>query len=172
MGLQRFVSVGRHSGYKLWKLFPGRSLRDWLRTKNDLDPNALLFPISAKVPGGVERWTSKMMRADLKAARKKWIKEAKTVAEKEERKKSDFLMYRNDAGLFADLHSLRHTFVTNLERAGVRPALRKPWQGTATFVLTMGIYTHIGLHDQSSAIELLPAPPELAVGKVGKGNGN
>jgi hypothetical protein len=28
----------------------------------------------------------------------------------------------------------------------------------------MGIYTHIGLNDQSSAIELLPAPPELRPG--------
>jgi len=25
----------------------------------------------------------------------------------------------------------------------------------------MGVYTHINLNDQSSAIELLPAPPEL-----------
>jgi hypothetical protein len=25
----------------------------------------------------------------------------------------------------------------------------------------MGVYTHIGLHDQQMAIELLPSPPEL-----------
>ena len=30
--------------------------------------------------------------------------------------------------------------------------------------LTMGVYTHIALNDQSSAIELLPAPPELRSG--------
>ena len=38
----------------------------------------------------------------------------------------------------------------------------------------MGVYTHIGLHDQSTAIELLPAPPELIAGKVvtAQGNGN
>ena len=55
-----------------------------------------------------------MMRADLKAARKKWIKEAKTAKEKEERQKSDFLMYQNDAGLFADFHSNRHYAVSRI----------------------------------------------------------
>jgi integrase/recombinase XerD len=147
-------------------------LRDWLQTKNDLDPNALLFPISAKVPGGVERRTSKMMRADLKAARKKWIMEAKTAKEKEERQKSDFLMYCDHAGLFADLHSLRHTFITNLERAGVSPRTAQTLARHCDIRLTMGIYTHIGLHDQSSAIELLPAPPELIAGKVVAEQGN
>jgi hypothetical protein len=36
--------------------------------------------------------------------------------------------------------------------------------------LTMDVYTHIGLHDQRTAIELLPAPPEirpLANGRAG-----
>lgn len=149
-------------------------LREWLQSKNDLDPNALLFPVSAKVPGGVDRRTSHMMRADLKAARKKWIKESKTMKERKEREKSDFLKYQNDAGLFADLHSLRHTFITNLERAGVSPRTAQTLARHCDIRLTMGIYTHIGLNDQSTAIELLPAPPELAVGKVGteQGNGN
>jgi hypothetical protein len=37
--------------------------------------------------------------------------------------------------------------------------------------LTMGVYTHIGLHDQSAAIELLPAPPEIKKTKKGSSNG-
>ena len=36
----------------------------------------------------------------------------------------------------------------------------------------MGVYTHIGLHDQSAAIELLPAPPEIGTAKKGSSNGN
>ena len=37
--------------------------------------------------------------------------------------------------------------------------------------LTMGVYTHIGLHDQSAAIELLPAPPEIKKSRKGSSNG-
>ena len=37
--------------------------------------------------------------------------------------------------------------------------------------LTMGVYTHINLHDQSVAIELLPAPPEIKKTKKGSANG-
>jgi hypothetical protein len=94
-------------------------LRTWLESKKDLSEKDLLFSISAKVPGGIERRTSKMMRVDLKAARKKWIEEAKTPKEKTNRENSDFLKYQNSAGQFADFHSNRHTFITNLERAGV-----------------------------------------------------
>jgi hypothetical protein len=32
----------------------------------------------------------------------------------------------------------------------------------------MGVYTHIGLHDQTTAIERLPAPPELTAQPFGK----
>jgi hypothetical protein len=32
----------------------------------------------------------------------------------------------------------------------------------------MGIYTHIGLHDQTRAIESLPAPPETKEGGNGQ----
>ena len=35
----------------------------------------------------------------------------------------------------------------------------------------MGVYTHISLHDQSAAIELLPAPPEIKKAKKGAANG-
>jgi hypothetical protein len=103
-----------------------------------------------------------MMRADLKAARQKWIQEVKTPKERKEREKSDFLQYQNDAGLFADFHSNRHTFITNLERAGVSPRTAQTLARHCDIRLTMGVYTHIGLHDQTTAIERLPSPPELA----------
>ena len=35
----------------------------------------------------------------------------------------------------------------------------------------MGVYTHIGLHDQSAAIEMLPAPPEIRKTRKGSSNG-
>jgi hypothetical protein len=106
-----------------------------------------------------------MMKKDLAAARKKWIEEAKTPKEKVERERSDFLKYQDSAGKFADFHSNRHTFITNLERAGISPRTAQTLARHCDIRLTMGVYTHIGLHDQSSAIELLPAPPELTAGQ-------
>ena len=54
-------------------------IREWLEGKQALAADALLFPVSAKVPGGVNRRTAKMMRADLEAARKKWIEAAENA---------------------------------------------------------------------------------------------
>ena len=47
-----------------------------------------------------------MFRKDLAAAREAWIAEAKSDADKESRKKSDFLEYRNAAGEVVDFHAL------------------------------------------------------------------
>jgi site-specific recombinase XerD len=148
-------------------------LREWLKSKASLPPDVILFPVTDRVPGGVDRRTAIMMRKDLKAARKKWIKEVKTDREKAEREESDFLKYKNNAGLFADFHSNRHTFITNLERAGVSPRRAQSLARHSDIRLTMGVYTHIGLHDQSTAIELLPAPPDLsAIRRPITANGN
>jgi len=144
-------------------------LREWLASKAKLPADGLLFPISAKVPGGVDRRGAKMMRADLKAARKKWIEEAETDEEKQKREESDFLAYCDENGLYADFHANRHTFITNLSRAGVKPRTAQALARHSDIRLTMGVYTHIGLEDQALAIEALPAPPPLAsVGPDGK----
>ncbi|OHB82144.1 MAG: hypothetical protein A2V98_00835 [Planctomycetes bacterium RBG_16_64_12] len=100
-----------------------------------------------------------MMRHDLRAAREKWINEATTPGDRQSRANSDFLAYQNDNGLFADFHSNRHTFITNLERAGVSPRTAQSLARHSDIRLTMGVYTHIGLHDQTTAIGSLPAPP-------------
>jgi hypothetical protein len=60
-----------------------------------------------------------MMRKDLQAARGKWIEEATSDAERKRREASDFLTYQDEDGLFADFHSHRHTFISNLGKAGV-----------------------------------------------------
>jgi len=82
--------------------------------------------------------------------------------ERKRREDSDFLAYQDENGLFADFHSNRHTFITNLSRAGVTPRTAQTLARHSDIRLTMGTYTHIGLHDQSTAIELLPPPPPLA----------
>jgi hypothetical protein len=64
------------------------------------------------------------------------------------------------------------TFITNLERVGVSPRRAQSLARHPDIRLTMGVYTHIGLHDQSAAIELLPAPPEIGMAGNGSSKGN
>ena len=99
------------------------------------------------------------MKRDLMAARNKWLNEAKTEEERKRRLDSDFLCYCNHDGLFADFHSLRHLFITNLARAGISPKTAQTLARHADIRLTLGVYTHIDLHDQTAAIESLPGPP-------------
>ena len=141
-----------------------RLFKEWLARKPDLRPSDLLFPVSGKVPGGKERKTHKMMQYDLKAARQTWIEEVKTEADREARERTDFLTYCDDDGRFADFHSNRHLFITSLERANLSPKMAQTLARHSDVRLTLGIYTHVGLHDQTAAIQSLPAPPNLGVG--------
>jgi integrase/recombinase XerD len=136
-----------------------RQLKDWLATKKYIDPDMPLFLVSGRVPGGVQRKTSKMIERDLMTARDKWIEDAKTQVEQERRVKTDFLCHCNYDGLFADFHSLRHWFITGLARAGVSPKMAQTLARHSDIRLTLGVYTHIELPDRALAIESLPAPP-------------
>ena len=100
------------------------------------------------------------MRLDMQAARKRWIKEAKNRRERKLREESDFLAYCNHAGRYADFHSFRHLFITNLERAGIRPRLAQTLARHSDIRLTLGVYTHTDMDDQTAAIKSLPAPPK------------
>ncbi len=135
-----------------------RRLREWLATKSG-EMDTPLFPVSGRVPGGIDRKTDKMMRLDLAAARAQWLAEARTKQEKAAREKSDFLSYCNHDGLYADFHSNRHLFITSLERAGLSPKMAQTLARHSDIRLTLGVYTHVGLHDKTLAIAALPAPP-------------
>jgi integrase len=74
---------------------------------------------------------------------------------------------RNHAGLYAYFHGLRHLFITSLERAGVQPKMAETLARHSDIRLTLGVYTHVGVHDQSAAVDSLPAPPS-AVGEKDK----
>jgi len=141
-----------------------RRLKEWLATKSGLNVDDILFPVSGRVPGGTERKTHKMMQLDLKAARTNWLMNSKTTQEQKSRAETDFLSYENDEGLFADFHSNRHLFITSLERGGLSPKMAQTLARHSDVRLTLGIYTHVGLHDQTRAIESLPAPPKIGVG--------
>jgi len=141
-----------------------RLLRDWLTTTQAI-PGKLLFPVSGKVPGGKERKTNKMMKNDLERARTAWIKEAENdPAEMQRRLASDFLTYVNSDGEYADFHSNRHLFITSLERVGLSPKMAQTLARHSDIRLTLDVYTHIGVHDQTTAIGSLPAPPSDSIG--------
>jgi hypothetical protein len=104
-----------------------------------------------------------MMRIDLEAARTKWIDNGQTSEEKKRRSQTSFLAYRSEDGLFADFHSHRHLFITSLERAGLSPKMAQTLARHSDVRLTLGVYTHVGLHDQTMAIDSLAAPPVLGI---------
>ena len=95
----------------------------WLEKKGEVKANRPIFQL--KTAGGHWRKTAKTMRLDLKAAREAWLSDAKTAEEREKREESDFLCYRDEDGLYADFHATRHTFITNLRKAGVPLTARK-----------------------------------------------
>ena len=98
-----------------------------------------------------------MLQFDLATARSLWIEEATTKKEGREREKSDFLKYQDSQGRFADFHSLRHTFITNLARANVAPKTAQALARHCDIRLTMDVYTHVEQEEQATAIRGLPS---------------
>jgi integrase len=124
-------------------------LRPWLA---GFAPDVQLWPgkWAAQFTAGA------MIRKDLDSARMVWVGEATADAERAERERSDFLAYRDREGNTADFHALRHTFITNLVKAGVQPKDAKELARHSTITLTMDRYAHVSLHD--TAVAKLNAP--------------
>jgi hypothetical protein len=85
-----------------------------------------------------------------------WINELKEPKAREERTKSDFLLYRNHANEVADFHALRHTFITNLANGGVHPKTAQTLARHSTITLTMDRYSHTLRGAESAALAVLP----------------
>ncbi len=130
------------------------ALKTWLALKSS-EPDDILFHISERTCG-IDRRTSEMLMFDLGVARSLWIAEATTKKDRREREKSDFLRYQDSQGKFADFHSLRHTFVTNLARANVDPKTAQTLARHSDIRLTMNTYTHVDQDRQAAAIKSLP----------------
>jgi integrase len=84
------------------------------------------------------RRTADMMKADLKRAE---------------------IPYIDQHGRYADFHSLRHTFVSNLGKAGVSPKVAQSLARHSDINLTMNVYSHLELAEQAEAIKTLPPLP-------------
>ncbi len=96
--------------------------------------------VSSKLPTTkvftVSRNTAEMIQIDLKAAE---------------------IEYKTDEGQ-ADFHSLRHSFITNLARAGVHPSDAMVLARHSTITLTMNFYTHT---HRESLQGIIDAQPDL-----------
>ena len=101
-----------------------------------------------------------MMRRDLEAAQRGVDRRAETDEDRALRESSDFLAYKDSHGRFADFHANRHTFITNLSRAGVSPKTAQTLARHSDIRLTLDIYTHTDLAEKVDAVERLPSPPK------------
>jgi integrase len=62
-----------------------------------------------------------------------------------------------DGPLYADFHSLRHSFISMLARSGVHPKLSQALARHSTIMLTLDRYSHVQLLDEAAALEALPS---------------
>jgi integrase len=98
----------------------------------------------------------KLIRTDLDAAREAWVEEARSKQERNERRQSDFLAYRNSADRFVDFHALRHTYISRLVASGANIKVAQELARHSTPTLTLGRYAHVQLADQTRALDALP----------------
>ena len=66
--------------------------------------------------------------------------------------------YVDAEGRVADFHANRHTFITNLCRAGVAPKVAQSLARHSTITLTMDVYSHADSGERVAAVRSLPAP--------------
>ncbi len=126
-------------------------LRDWLA---DRSAGERLWP------GAWWRHGAKIIRHDLATARAAWLAEAeKDPEEAARRERSTVLAFEDAAGRRFDFHALRHQFISNLAAAGVHPKVAQELARHSDIRLTLDRYTHLGLHDQAAALDLLPGLP-------------
>ena len=77
------------------------------------------------------------------------------------------IAYVDDAGLFADFHSLRHSFVSMLAAGNVHPKLAQRLARHSDINLTMSRYSHTLLADEATAMGALPQVPSIFPGNAG-----
>ena len=116
--------------------------------------------LGPKLPGAqafiVPKRTAEVFRADLTAARRAWIADGANEEERTERERSCFLAYRDDGGLYADFHSLRHATGSMLAASGAHPKVAQSIMRHSTVELTLGRYSHLYRGQDADAVNALP----------------
>ena len=109
-----------------------------------------------RTPNAERKRLAEVLKQDLDAAREKWIAEAKTSDERQQREASDFLAYRDSAGRVVDFHALRHTTGSLLAAAGVHPKVAQSIMRHSDINLTMSRYSHVYAGQEADAVAKLP----------------
>jgi hypothetical protein len=98
-----------------------------------------------------------MLRSDLNAARKAWLKNAgHDPEERLRREQSDFLAVANHEGETLDFHSLRHTCGAWLAMTGAHPKAIQTVMRHSTITLTMDTYGHLFPGQEAETVARLP----------------
>ena len=142
------------------------------RTKNAKDARQyiqrdladdLTLHVKSKTPGAAvfamprPEDVADMLRADLAAARRDWLKATKHhPAEYERRVQSDFLAEKNHEGETLDFHSLRHTCGAWLAMNGAHPKAIQAVMRHSTITLTMDTYGHLFPGQEADTVARLP----------------
>jgi site-specific recombinase XerC len=134
-----------------------QELARWLRSRQAGQP---IF-----VVGDWSERGARLVAHDLAAARKAWIAEGSSAAERRKREQSDTLRERNNANEVFDFHSLRVQFVSNLAIAGVPLTAAQQLAGHSTPSLTANIYTKWGPSEQAENVAKLPSPGKSRGGR-------
>ena len=106
----------------------GEQFRHWF-AYGDFSLDDEVFPGFNKAKGAA------MLRQDLRAAG---------------------IAYEDEAGRYADFHSLRHTFISIVGKSGATAKEVQRLARHSTVALTLDVYTHLGLNDERRAVENLP----------------
>ena len=94
-------------------------------------------PSGRRVFGDPTKHTADMIRHDLEAAG---------------------LPYRDASDRVADFHALRHSYITALAMSRAPVKVIRSLARHSTPTLTLGTYAHVGLYDQTSALDALARP--------------
>jgi len=98
-----------------------------------------------------------MLRGDLAAARRAWLKAAKgNPEERLRREQSDFLAVVNHDGAGLDFHALRHTCGAWLAMAGAHPKSIQTVMRHSSITLTMDTYGHLFPGQEAETVARFP----------------
>ncbi len=109
--------------------------------------------------------TARMLRDDLEETRRRWLDEATTDTERQQRERSDFLKHTDVDGRVLDFHGTRHTYISGIVASGASVKTCQELARHSTPTLTIGRYSHARLHDLQGALEALPDTTPQKPGK-------
>ena len=135
------------------------------------------MPVIVVQPANVKnrKETVQVIRRELADELRRWIQDAEIGPESPlwgdltkntaEMLKRDLeavsIPYVDEAGLYADFHALRHSYISLIAQGGVHPKLAQKLARHSDINLTMTRYSHTLLADESEALNVLPQFPSV-----------